>query len=463
MTCSLSADRPVTTLTVAETISYAVPAAGAFFFYIPMWSILPGVYAKYFGIPLTSIAAVVLFIRVFDGIIVPTIGYLSDRRRSAGGSRKPWVIAGYVGVIFACQGLFNPPHPVTTAYYLVWSMLYFFATTVGDIPHCAWGSELTLDYQQRAQVFGMRNVMSRLGIIAFYAMPLLPIYATSDYTPQVLHDGVYVGAALTAVGLVWALLAAPAGIATETVREDSLRLFLHSLLHNKPLMLYFSAYACMGLCYGMWFGLLYFYLDSYLGLGGKVAMMFLVGFALAALSTPLWLNLIRKTSKSTTWATGAVLFCLQMIGTWFVTPATNWWIPFFLLIIANLNFCCNDVAAMSILGDIADYGKLKFHRDRSSTYFAFNTLVFQVGLGIGGGVAIGIAGLYGFVPSAAAHSAASIFGLKLGYVVAPTCLACMGLMFILRTPINRRRHRTIQRRLESRVVRRAARITVQRY
>lgn len=50
--------------TMASTrgiIAYAAPVTGGYFFYIPMWSILPGIYAKYFGLPLTSIAAVVLF------------------------------------------------------------------------------------------------------------------------------------------------------------------------------------------------------------------------------------------------------------------------------------------------------------------------------------------------------------------------------------------------------------------
>src|SRR5579871_4532264 len=85
--------------TLADIVAYAAPVTGSYFFYMPMWSILPGIYAKYFGLPLTSIAVVVLVIRLFDGVIDTTIGYLSDWYSSAGGSRKPWVLIGGLGSI----------------------------------------------------------------------------------------------------------------------------------------------------------------------------------------------------------------------------------------------------------------------------------------------------------------------------------------------------------------------------
>lgn len=443
-------------VSISQSFAYAAPATGGWFFYIPMWSILPGMYGTYFGLKLTSIAAAVLFIRLFDGVIDTTIGYVADRHRSMGGSRKPWVVAGGVGSIVACYGLFNPPPHVTTAYYLICSMAYFLAFTIAEIPHLTWGSELSMDYHRRAQVYGVRNIMQRLGMVLFYALPLLPLYATRNYTPEVLRDAVYIGAVITMLGLAWAVWGAPAGIVIRTVREDSPRLFLHSFIRNKPLLHFSMGFGCIGLCCGMWYGLLYLYLDSYLGLGAKVAVMFLVATFVAALSTPVWLKLIRKTSKSTAWAAAVFLFFVQLIGTWFVSPGGSWWIPFTLVVVANVCFCCQDIAAISILGDIIDYGKLKFHRDRGTSYFALNILILKFGLGIGGGLSLGIAGLLGFTPSDLVHSDTAISGLKLGFIVMPACFAVLAFFAIVRMPINQRRHRIIQRRIESRLARGSA-------
>lgn len=437
--------------TLADTMAYAAPVTGSYFFYMPMWSILPGIYAKYFGLPMTSIAVVVLVIRLFDGVIDTTIGYLADWHRSAGGSRKPWVIIGGLGSIITCYFLFEPPKPATITYYLLWSMAYFLAYTIAEIPHLTWGGELTLDYHRRAQVFGVRAMASRLGVIAFYAFPLLPLYASADYTPRVLQDAVYGGALMTVLGLLWMLLVAPAGITVKTVREDSWRLLLHSLIRNKPLLLYLLPFGCLGLAGGTWFGLVYFYLDGYLGLGGHVAPMFLLATVIASLSTPLWLRVIRRTSKATAWGGGVFLFCAQLIAALAIRPGTGWLLPLVLIVVANLFFTCHDVAALSSLGDIVDYGKLKFHKDRGAIYFGINTLIFKFGLGIGGGMSIGIAGLFGFDPASAYHSSTSILGLKLGFVVLPLFFALIGMIFILRTPIGPHRHGIIQRRLEARL------------
>jgi GPH family glycoside/pentoside/hexuronide:cation symporter len=435
-----------------KAAAYAAPCMGGYFFYIPMWSILPGIYARYFGLELTAIAAVVLFIRLFDGVIDLAIGYGSDWHRSRGGSRKPWVVVGGLGTIAACYFLFQPPLPATPTYYLVCSMVYFLAFMTAEIPHLTWGGELTLDYHRRAKIFGVRYMIGRVGIIAFYALPLLPIYATSAYTPEILHDAVFIGTAMTLVGLGWMLMVAPAGIVVPITRGDDWRRLRDSLIGNKPLLLYFGGYGCLALAGGMWYGLIFLYLDSYLWLGEKVALMFFAATIIATLSTPAWLAMIRRSSKSTVWAVGVVLFIAQMIGAWLLAPGVPWWLAFLLVVSTNFFFTCNDIAAMSMLGDIVDYGKWKFRQDRGGAYFGIKALVFKVGLGIGGGMALGTAGLFGFDPKLAAHhSAGSVMGLKLAFVGMPLVCALFGLVFILRTPLTPRRHRVIQRRLESRL------------
>jgi glycoside/pentoside/hexuronide:cation symporter, GPH family len=421
-----------------------------------MWSILPGMYAKYFGLSLTSVAGVVLLIRLFDGASDLTVGYLSDRRRAGGGSRKPWVIAGGLGTLAACYFLLLPPTPATTRYYLLASLAYFAAFAIGEIPHLAWGNELTLDYHRRAGVFGARNILSKLGISGFYALPLLPIFASSEYNPQVLRAALLIGSLVMVSALAWALFGAPAGVALEPTRQDRPRLLLQSILRSKPLLLYFSAIGCGALSYGMWYGLVFTYLDSYLHLGTYAPLLFLVGTVVGTLTTPMWLKLIHRSSKSISWVIGLGCFLLQFLWTWRMSPSDPWWLAFVPIVLANLCFTANDIAALSIMGDVVDYGTLKFGVDRGATYFAISNLIFKIGLGVGGGLALGIAGQFGFSASDILHSAASIWGLRLGFIILPAGCALLCLLLALRTPLHPHRHRIIQRRLESRLVRAAA-------
>ena len=435
-------------VSLSALIAYAAPIAGTWFFYIPMWSILPGIYAKYFGLKLTAIAGAIVAIRLFDGVIDTAIGYLSDLHRERGGSRKTWVALGGVGTVLACTYLFTPPRPASVAYYLCWSFAFFLMFTISEIPHATWGIELNMDYQQRARIFGVRVMLCRVGILAFYAMPLLPIYPSTEYTPTVLRHSVYVGAIMTVVGLAIAIIAAPASSRPNTVQEDSFRAFITSVVRNRPLLLYFVIYGCLGVASGMWFGLVYFYLDSYLHLGASISLMFLLGCIVGALSTPIWLAIIRRTSKTTAWAAGIALFLVQLAAMAVVKPGTPLWVPFLLIATTYLYFTASDIASLASLGDIVDYGHLRFKKDRGATYLALNVLVFKFGLGLGGGLALTIAGLFGFNPGATQYGAPEILGLKLGFTVLPTIFAASALVLVLLSPITKRRHSIIQRRIE---------------
>lgn len=434
-----------------DAIAYAAPVVGTFFFYVPMWSILPGIYATHYGLPLAEIGAVLLLIRVFDGFIDIAIGYASDWRRARGGSRKPWVVVGCMATLATCYALFNPPPAVTVSYYLVWSLLYFFAFTLSEIPHVTWGSELTFNYQQRAKVFAVRSVAIRLATVAAFGLPLLPLYASSEYTPQVLSDAVWIGAAMLLVGLCWMLLAAPAGVPAAPPAKDSLKLLSHSILHNKPLLLYFAAYAALGIAGGMWYALMFLFLVTYLGLGAKFALILVVATAISALTTPLWLAVIRRTSKRSVWLIGIGLFMAQCLASYGATPGGGWLLPFVLVLAVQIFFVCHDTAANSMLGDIIDYGRLKFGRDRGATYFGINTLIFKIGVGVGGGLGLAVAGGFGFDATKTVQSTEAIAGLHIAFAVLPLLFSIVGTIFILLTPIGPRRHAIIQRRLERRV------------
>ena len=439
-------------LSKSKIFAFAAPATGAFFFYASMFSILPAVYVKHFGLELSAVATVVLLIRLFDGITDPTIGYLADRHREAGGSRKPWVVCGGLGATTACYFLFYPPETVTMTYYLGWSVVYFFMLTVSEVPHMTWGSELTLDYNERATVFGVRYFTASFGSLIFYAMPLLPLYTTSDYTPEVLQDGLKVGVVLTVIGALWAVFHAPGGRVTKSIKGDSFGLFIRTIWENKPFLIYGAATLCMALAYGMWFGLIYFYLDAYLNVTGKVAAIFMIGHLVALVLSPYWLVLIRKTSKAQAWLIGVSIFCSQLVCMFLIEPGTSWWVPALFVTIPYISFASNDIAALSTLGDIVDYGRCKFHKDRGATYYAVNSFLFKVGLGVGGGIALSLAGFVGFDPNAVSHNAYQVYGLQLGFIGLPFLLTLLGFTFIIRTPITRRRHQIIQRRIESRML-----------
>lgn len=416
-----------------------------------MWSLLPALYAKYFGIKLTAVASTVFVMRLFDGFADLGVGVLSDLHRDAGGTRKLWVVVGSILLLGACYLLFIPSLPVTSLYYLISSVLFFLCFAICEIPHLSWGSEITSDYSDRATVYGIRNIASRIGTGLFYSLPMWPIFTSREFTPEVLRFAEYVGVILVGVTVLWPVLFAPSGKCPRVKSTESLGSMFRAAAANKPLRLYIVAGACCTLCYGMWYGLIYIYLDTYLGKGEHASSIFLGSTILSTLSTPIWLKLIRKSSKAVTWNVGVGLFLVQLILTVMIRPSDSAWLVFGVILIANLCFTCHDVAAISIMGDVVDYGRMRQPRNQGGTYFAVVNLVSKAGLGLGGGISIAIAGLFGFDASKMTHSDWSIIGLKTGLIIVPFVLALCAIYLISLTPIDPRRHGIIQRRLQSRL------------
>lgn len=444
---SLSKPAPLKAL---QLLAYSAPVCATIFLWNPTVSILPGLYAKYFGLSLTAVASVLFIARVVDAIVDPIAGYLSDRHRMAGGSRKTWVIAGGAALCGSAYFLFTPPVPATFAYYLSGSLAFYLSWTVFDIPHFAWGAELVGDYKGRALIYGYRGVAIYVGLIAFAILPFLPIFASTVYTPDTLRFALVVGATFMLVMLAFSVSLTPEGRIATTQAEDSFRSVCASVFGNRPLLHFIATYVCFSLSYGMWSGFIFIYLDSYLNLGSWTAVIFLVFSIGALLSIPIWVKAVAATSKTVVLAAGIALHLVSLGAYVWVTPETTWWIPLLASCGVHIGVAAFALITPALLADVVDYGTLVFKRNRASTYFAFLTLAFKTTSGLGAGIVLALIGYFGFDATASTQSETAVRGVRLAFIALPALLAVAAFILAIRTPITQHRHEVIRRRIESR-------------
>lgn len=428
---------------------YAGPALGYGFFYISMWSVIPGIYVTSFGLSLGDLASALPIIRAFDGVTGIVVGYISDRLHSIGVSRRYWVVVGSVGVAASCQCLFVPGDATEPRHFLLWSLLFYLSFNMAYIPHVAWANDVSIDYQKRAAMFTMYAALLKLGNTVFYALPLISLSGSFEYSPRTLRYGEYVGVFCTAAGL---MLMAAAPASSHESRHDTRRLLdatgISTVIRNRPLTLFLAAVGALGIGLGMWFSLQFLYLTVYVKAGESLGLVFFIASALSIVSAPICFWVIKRSSKATAWIVGVGLFSAQLVMTLFLRPDTNWYLVLCTMSIANIALSFTDIAPTAILGDIVDYARLKFRKRLSGTYLAIETLLFKASLGIGGSVAVGIAESFGFSGSGSSIHGKSLLGLKLGFIVLPMCALAVSVGFIACTPITRNRHRIIQMRLD---------------
>lgn len=454
-------------LTRTQGLSYGLPLLSLYFLFGPI-SILQGIYAKYFGVALTTIAAVLLIARLFDAMSDLLIGYFSDLYCVRRGSRKPFIVVGailftisswFLYVPFGFDPMQSNNSSVSTEYLLAWFLVFYFSYTLFEIPHIAWGSDLASDSQEKNTVYGMRSLFVFLGSLLFFSVPLLPFFETSEFTPQTLRWSVIVAGVVMLPMLYLCIKQVPnryvsplvSSQINHSIPKESMRVVLKSVFSNKPLLILNSAHVCTGFGAGMYIALLYVFADAYLDLGEYIAIVYAISFALGMASLKLWLLLANRFGKQNTWMLALILVVAGIVGTGALSPENTGWYE--LLLCKTLVACGFSAFSMlvpSLLSDIVDYGTWKFGTDRAATYFSLYTFVNKTAGALGTSLGLAIAGWAGFDPAATTHSDSTIKGLSLALVWIPALFAVLSIVCISFIPITARRHEMIRRRLISR-------------
>ena len=454
-------------LTNIQGFAYSLPVIGLAFLMGPI-AILQGIYAKYFGMPLTTIAGVLLIARLFDAISDPVIGFLSDRYYARTGSRKLFMVVGAILFVISSYYLYVPlafhtsteASSVSPSYFLFWFVLFYFAFTLFEVPHLAWGGALCESSQEKNRIYAWRSVTTFLGSLLFFSMPLLPVFETSEFTPQTLHWSVIVTGFLIIPMLYFCMSTVPASPKTN-LNNPAVNLKKHtrnvnsvlaSIFKNSPLLIFFAAFICAGIGVGMWFTLMFLYVESYLNLGEKFSLSYVISLTVCIMTIGGWPILADRWSKQCVWIIATIMITIGIAGTSLLTPSNSSQL-YLILCMSTIyaGFAALNIMAPSILADIIDYGTWKFGTERAGTYFSLYTLMTKGNIAVGGALGFAIIGWYGFDVASVTHSTETVFGMLLAISWLPAPIVLLSVFFIALIPINTHRHAIIRRRLDTRL------------
>ena len=451
-------------LRLSQQITYAAPTVLLFFLFGPI-GILQGIYAKFYGVPLTTIALVLFVSRLFDAITDPLIGHWSDRYHAKTGSRKPFVVIGGVLFIISSYFLYVPIDPdklnssftISTGYFLAWFLMFYLSWTLLEIPHLAWGADLTPSSKEKNRIYSLRSMCNLLGILLFYLVPFLPFFETNEFTPHTLQWAVVSAGILMLPVLYCCVKLTPNGSRVHFYSNDNTNFLAvrKEVIGNKPFLLFILAFCLFGIGgSGMWFTLMFIYIDGYLRLGGHFAMLSLVALVISIFMLSFWYWLANYSGKKVAWGLGVLLYALGVIVAGFLQPGVAS-IGGLTVVMICAYMGSTPILAISpsLLADIVDYSTWKFGPDRTATYFSLYTFSLKASLTIGGSIGLGIAGWYGFSPTSSTHTQEAIFGGRLAACWLPTFLMLLSIAVMFFVPIDASRHDVIRRRLDARLER----------
>ena len=423
---------------------------------------LPGLVLVYYmtdslGVAALAAGAIITLAKVWDVLIDPAIGALSDRALRRSGSRRGPMLTGAIGLPIAFALTFAVPPGLAPPLAALWVLVAFVAAatcfSLFQVPYIALPAELTDGYNERTRLLTWRVVVLTFAILLFGAggpelRGLFPGNAFAGY----LTMGV-VAAVLLGVGLTVATGVAPRhqraiaddGSPAEGATDapvgrifslDHYRAGLAVLRESQPFRALLLTFVLQGLATGMMLASAQFVARWILGDEGAVTPLFAALIAPALFVAPLWGRLADRVGKERAFRLASTLFLLATLALTAMIWVPGWWIlaP---VALAGAAYAGMQSLPMAMLPDVISYDAATTSvSGRAGVFGGVWTAGETAGMALGATVLTVMLAVSGYIESVAGTTVtqpvSAVASIALSFSIVPALLMLASLVTLSR-------------------------------
>jgi len=379
---------------------------------LPLYVILPNHYAREFGMPLATLGFILLAARLFDALIDPLLGRLSDRlfADSARAVLKLGAVAALVlalGFALLFFPLVKTPLALSIWVSLVLVMTYA-AYSALSVSHQSWGAMLGGNEAQRSRIVAWREGLGLVGVVLASVMPValgLPATTAMFF------------AALTLGWLAWSRaprpVARPFSRQTATGARALLMPFRQSAFRRL-----LAVFMLNGIASAVPATLVLFFIQDRLQAPQSMEPLFLGSyFVSAALSIPLWLAVVKRLGLARTWLVGMLLAIA--VFAWATQIGAGQALAFALVCALSGVALGTDLTlpGAMLAGVIQANGQ---SGQAEGAYFGWWNFATKLNLALAAGLALPLLAVFNYTPGA--RDASALGALVMAYCVLPCAL-----------------------------------------
>ncbi|BDV29507.1 MFS transporter [Microbacterium terricola] len=419
---------------------------------------LPGLVLTYYltdslGVAALAAGIVIAVAKVWDVIIDPVIGALTDRDLARHGSRRRLMLIGALAlpVLFALTFAVPPSlGPVVGA---IWVLIAFTATATAfslfQVPYIALPAELTPDYDERTRLLTWRVVVLTVAILLFGAGGPALRRVTGDPVTGYLVMGIVAGLVI-AIGMLVAVAVAkpatPAAQADAAEPRPSAGLKEHyteglaALRRSIPFRALLGTFVLQALATGLMLAGAQYVATWVLHSEAAIELLFIALIAPALLAAPAWGALARRIGKERAFAIASVVFALASLSI-----AGALWVPgewiYLPVGIAGIAYAGMQSLPMAMLPDVISHDERVSGPGRAGAFSGVWTAGETIGFALGATVLSIILASTGYISSTAAEEVvqpdAAVAGIVISFSVAPALLIAASLATLARYRLRR--------------------------
>ncbi len=431
-------------------LAYASPSIPIAALGLPLAVHLPAFYAGAMGLGLATVGTIFFLARLFDVVIDPMLGILSDKIDTRWGRRRFWMGLSVPILLVSSYYIFMPTEPVTANYLLFGLFGLYLGFTMILLAHMSWGAELSDDYDERSRIQGWREGLTTIGVPLVLMLPAIIDYIGGEHMEG---RGVAVMGWFIILSLPVTVFFAVTSMGERKVRPQpkiSVREAVEPLINNHALQRLVFADLVSGFS-GSALGAMFIYEATYIWQVGAYANLLLLLYFFAGVGfIPLVLKISYRFGKHRTMI-GASLFNVAFVPTLFLIPPENVYVAGLVLLFLGVNVASPAVLYRSIMADVGDYDEVHTGQRRTGLFYALLTFSSKVGSAIAIGVAFWALDFIGFKPGGE-NAANTLSHVNVLFVAIPFfCnlgVACLMWGF----PIGLEEQRELRRILDERIV-----------
>lgn len=421
------------------------------------------VYIVGLGVSAIWIGYAQAFPRLWDAIIDPFIGNMSDNCRSRFGRRIPFLVVGGVLIGIAFWALWTVPRDWPKewmfGYFVVTSLFFYTVVPVYAIPHGALGLEMSDDYHEKTGIFAFASFIGNIGALTLpwvYFLANRPVFG-GDTVNGIKWVCLGMSVILTGAAL-WCAFICKEGKLKQASQQEKIPILqsFKATYRNRTFLRLVLAFVLLIVAFQL-----------VMGFNNYIQIFFLFDGQTAAASEIMAVN-------GTLWAVTGIAgaFPMMWLSKRFGKRATVL-LAFALIIGGNLSkivcysrehpyltmfptFCLSlgMVFAFSLvnamIADICDEEELATGIRREGIYFAVYNWWWKVAVSLATIVSGYLQRLTGFVEGAKVQSEETLFQLRAWEIGLPAAICLISVWLLLKYPLTEARAYEIKALLKQR-------------
>jgi GPH family glycoside/pentoside/hexuronide:cation symporter len=434
-------------VSVRAQAAYAAPGLVLALMAMTFYAYLNKFYSDVVRIDGHTLGVIILLSRVWDAIVDPGLGMLSDRTRTRWGRRRPWMAAAAVPTAIAFTMLTVPPEAAAVPWIAAWLLVFFLCWGALTIPYEALGAELSEEYDERTRVLGAREAAVIAGTMLAAVIPLALERSIRDPAARLrlvgtVYGWLLIGAVALCVFFVRERRLTPA----QRPRGGALRGFVE-LWRVQPFRSLLGAYAMAALVGSFCATLLLFYVEHVLK-STRSSLYLAMFFGCALAFVPMWVRLSRTHGKRATWMASMAIGAASLAAMFFLRAGQEL-LYGALIVVSGIAYGATMALSSSMQADVIDYDEWRGGTRREGAFIGVWAVVKKLVMALGAAVPFPILAASGY-RAGEPPSEGALLALRVLYAAVPCACTLAAMAILLRFPIDREMHARIRDELDAR-------------